>query len=122
MKSCEMNHVKGTAHCLVQGKHLRKAADCVVWLSLFIKTWLLQGQGGGERDVREVDFHTEGSLQKPTTEKGKGISYLKSPNTRQKFIYEKISVRWTVEKDMQPEVENVPPPAGHPEPRSGLSG
>lgn len=59
----------------------------------------MQVQGAGEKDVYEVDFHMAGSLGKPTTEKGNGRFVSQSCGTRQKFIYKKMSVRWTLKEE-----------------------
>lgn len=67
-------------------------------------------QGGTEKYIYEVDFHTEGSLGKPTTEKGRGTHILKAL-----IPGKKISV------SLQPDVGNVTNPAVRPEPREALS-
>lgn len=43
----------------------------------------MQVQGGGDKDRHEADVHMQSSLGKPTTQKGKGDSYVKSSDARQ---------------------------------------
>ena len=62
-----MTHVKGPAQCLVQ------VPDFSVQLLLFFSESLaMLVQSVGEKDVYEIGFYMQGSLGKPTTEKGKG--------------------------------------------------